>query len=78
MSRQRTSSALALAVGGRLLGRSAPRTAGGLVGFVGQPAVLSFATARVDDDRIESGYAALFAVGIIAKILLVQVFGGLL
>ena len=46
--------------------------------LVGQPAVLTFATAKVDDERIEAGYAALFALGIIAKILLVQVFGGIL
>jgi putative transport protein len=71
-------SAVAFFVGGRLLGLSAPRAAGGLAGFVGQPAVLSFATAKVDDDRIEAGYAALFALGIIVKILLVQVFGGVL
>ena len=71
-------SALAFALGGRLLGLSAPRTAGGLAGFVGQPAVLSFATAKVDDERIENGYAALFALGIIVKILLVQAFGGVI
>ena len=71
-------SALVFGVGGRLLGLSAPRTAGGLAGFVGQPAVLSFATQRLSDDRIEAGYAALFALGIIVKILLVQVFGALL
>ena len=71
-------SATVFALGGRLLGLSAPRTAGALAGFVGQPAVLSFATGRLDDERIEAGYAALFALGIIAKILLVQVFGALL
>lgn len=71
-------SAVVFAVGGRLLGLSAPRTAGGLAGYVGQPAVLSFALAKLDDDRIEAGYAALFALGIIVKILLVQVFGALL
>lgn len=71
-------SAAVFALGGCLLGLSAPRTAGALAGFVGQPAVLTFATARLDDDRIEAGYAALFALGIIVKILLVQVFGALL
>ena len=71
-------SAVVFTLGGRLLGLSAPRTAGSLAGFVGQPAVLIFATGKVDDDRIEAGYAALFAFGIIVKILLVQVLGGLL
>lgn len=71
-------SAVVFALGGRLLGLSAPRAAGALAGLVGQPAVLTFATAKVDDERIEAGYAALFALGIIAKILLVQVFGGIL
>lgn len=71
-------SAAAFAIGGRVLGLSAPRTAGGLAGFVGQPAVLTYATSRLDDERIENGYAALFALGIIVKILLVQVFGGVL
>ncbi len=60
-------------VGSRLLGRSASRTAGGLSGFVGQPALLDFATSRSSDDRIPSGYAALFALGIIAKIVAVQI-----
>lgn len=71
-------SALLFLGGGRLLGLSASRTAGGFAGFVGQPAVLSFAVGRVDDERIEAGYAALFALGIIAKILAVQVVGALL
>ncbi|MCM3662456.1 transporter [Georgenia satyanarayanai] len=57
----------------RLLGQSTARTAGGLAGFVGQPAILAYASSRVSDERVEAGYAALFAVGMIAKILLVQV-----
>jgi len=59
--------------GSRALGLSAPRGAGGLAGLVGQPAILAYATSRVSDERIEAGYAALFALGIIVKILLVQV-----
>lgn len=62
----------------RLLGLSAPRSAGAFAGFVGQPAILSFASSRVTDDRIESGYAALFALGIIAKIIAVQVIAAVL
>ena len=64
-------------VGARLVGVSAPRAAGSLAGMVGQPAVLAYASSRVTDERVEAGYAALFALGIIAKILLVQVLVGL-
>ncbi|WP_246043588.1 aspartate:alanine exchanger family transporter [Rarobacter incanus] len=63
--------------GGRLLGLSAARTCGAFAGVVGQPAILDFANSRVTDDRIESGYAALFALGIIVKLVLVQVLVGL-
>ena len=66
-------SAAIFLAGARFLGLSAPRGAGGLAGLVGQPAVLAYATSRVSDERIEAGYAALFALGIIVKILLVQV-----
>ena len=59
----------------RLVGASTPRAAGGLAGFVGQPAILAYANGRAVDERIDAGYAALFALGIIAKILLVQVIG---
>lgn len=59
--------------GGKRLGLSAQRTAGGFAGMIGQPAILAYATGRVTDERIESGYAALFALGIIVKIMVVQV-----
>lgn len=59
------------ALAGRFLGLSAQRTAGAMAGILGQPAILSYATGRVADERIESGYAALFALGIIVKIILV-------
>lgn len=70
-------SAFAFLAGARLLGLSAQRSAGGFAGYVGQPAVLAFATERVSDERIDAGYAALFALGIIAKIIAVQVIGAL-
>ncbi|WP_239519493.1 aspartate:alanine exchanger family transporter [Arcanobacterium phocisimile] len=57
---------------GKLLGLSAQRTAGAMAGILGQPAILAFASSKVTDERIESGYAALFALGMIAKILLVS------
>lgn len=58
---------------GRVIGISPPRTAGALAGFVGQPAILAYANSRSTDERIGAAYAALFAIGIIAKIVLVQV-----
>ncbi|WP_182353949.1 TrkA C-terminal domain-containing protein [Flaviflexus huanghaiensis] len=63
---------LGMAAAGRLSGLSVPRTAGAIAGMIGQPAILSYATSRRDDERIEAGYAALFALSIIVKILLVH------
>lgn len=60
-----------LAVAGRFLKLSGPRTAGGVAGFLGQPAILQAASSKVADERIESAYAALFASAIVFKILLV-------
>ncbi|MDM8084307.1 TrkA C-terminal domain-containing protein [Cellulomonas cellasea] len=57
----------------RLIGVSSARAAGGLAGFVGQPAVLAYANSRTVDERIDSGYAAIFALGIIVKIILAPV-----
>ena len=65
--------AVVFVAGARLVGASAPRAAGALAGMIGQPAILAYAASRVTDERVEAGYAALFALGIIAKILLVQV-----
>ena len=59
--------------GGRVFGYSAQRSAGGLAGLVGQPAILAFALSKADDERIEAGYATLFALAIIVKIVMVQV-----
>lgn len=56
----------------RLAGVSTERAAGGLAGFVGQPAILAYVNDRVTDERVEAGYAALFALGLILKIILVQ------
>src|SRR5690606_35900453 len=64
--------ALAFVAAARLLGLSTARTAGAVAGFIGQPASLVYATNGLPDDRVEAGYASMFALGIIAKILLVQ------
>ncbi|MDK7733029.1 TrkA C-terminal domain-containing protein [Propionimicrobium lymphophilum] len=58
---------------GNKLGLSMPRVAGAMAGFIGQPAILSHVQSVVVDERTESGYSATFALGIIVKILLVQV-----
>lgn len=62
-----------LGILGRFLKLSGPRTAGGVAGFLGQPAIMQAATSRVADERIESAYAAIFAAAIVFKILLVPV-----
>ena len=61
------------AIGAKFIGLSAPRAAGGIAGFLGQPAVLQAADARVTDERIEAAYATLFAFAIIVKILLMPI-----
>ena len=66
-------SAAVFLAGSRLLGLSAQRTAGAFAGYVGQPAVLAYATSRTSDERVEAGYAALFALAIVVKLLAVQV-----
>lgn len=73
-------SAVSLIIGGtillvaaRFMGLSAQRATGGYAGFVGQPAILGYANSLVNDERIESAYGALFALGTIVKIVLVQV-----
>ncbi|WP_198928195.1 aspartate:alanine exchanger family transporter [Tessaracoccus sp. ZS01] len=71
-------SAVAFLAGARTMGLSAPRAAGGFAGYIGQPAILAFANERVNDDRVEAGYAALFALGIIAKIVAVQVLAAMM
>lgn len=57
---------------GRVIGHSTARVAGAMAGLIGQPALLSHVNSMIDDDRTEAGYTALFALGIIAKIVLVQ------
>lgn len=60
----------------RMSGFSASRGAGALAGLVGQPAILAYATSRSTDPRIDAGYAPLFALGMIVKILLVTLLAG--
>ena len=61
----------------RLFGNSPVRAAGLLCGMISQPAILAYGDSRVDDERLGAGFTALFAIGMIAKILLVQIIVGL-
>lgn len=71
-------SCVALLVAGRwVLDLSAPRAAGAVAGFLGQPAVLEAASSKRADERIEAAYATLFAFSIVVKILLVPVIWNL-
>ncbi|WP_278971699.1 aspartate:alanine exchanger family transporter [Mobiluncus mulieris] len=62
-----------MGLAGRVLGLSAARTAGSMAGSLGQPALLAYAQSRTNDERIEAGYATIFAFGIVLKIILVSV-----
>lgn len=66
--------AIALVVGGRLL-RLPPRTLAGVIaGMQTQPAVLAFATEQTPDDReVNLGYATVYPVAMIAKIIVAQI-----
>jgi putative transport protein len=66
-------SATLILVLARALGFSTARAAGGLAGFIGQPAILAYVNGRTVDERVDAGYATLFALSLIVKILLVQV-----
>src|SRR5699024_11991290 len=56
-----------------VLDLSAPRAAGAVAGFLGQPAVREAANSKRADERIENAYATLFDFSIVVKILLVPV-----
>ncbi|MDU5963430.1 MAG: transporter, partial [Dermabacter sp.] len=60
-------------VAGALLGVSLERSAGAVAAFVGQSVVLEHAlNLGHDDERTASGYAAVYALGIVVQLLLVQ------
>ena len=60
----------------RRLGMSPARSGGLIAGFVGNPSLLAFATSRAAHERVNEGYATLFALDTILKVLLVQVIVG--
>lgn len=59
------------AVANRFLGQSETRTAGGISGIFGQPAVVNYATGMSTDSRIMTGYAATIVVAQIVKIVVI-------
>jgi putative transport protein len=68
-----TTALATLWVGHRLLALPLGLLAGILAGVQTQPAVLAFALEQAGDDRPNLGYAAVFPIAMIAKILLAQI-----
>jgi len=62
----------AVVVLARRFGASSARTSGLLAGYNGQPAVLAYANDQALDERVDAGYATLFAMDTIVKIVLAQ------
>lgn len=60
-----------LILAARLLGQSVERTYGAMAGITGQPAILDFALSRTNDPRVTEGYAQLFALIMVVKIVVV-------
>jgi putative transport protein len=58
------------------MGMSPARGGGLIAGFVGNPSLLAFANSKAADERVNEGYATLFAVDQVVKVLLVQVIVG--
>lgn len=70
--------ALAMVFYARRMGASSARGAGLVAGYNGQPAVLAYANEQALDERIDAGYATVFALDTVVKIIMVQlivVFG---
>ncbi|WP_223774470.1 TrkA C-terminal domain-containing protein [Streptomyces sp. 135] len=60
----------------KVLGMSRERTMGLLSGYVGNPAITAYANSRVRDSRINTGYATLFALTVLVKIIFIQFIVG--
>ena len=57
-----------------IAGRSWPFIGGVLAGIQTQPAVLGFAVGRCGNERVEPGYAAVYPLSMLLKIIFVQIF----
>jgi putative transport protein len=62
----------------KLMGeRSLPTVLGALAGLQTQPAALSFAADRVSPEKVQVGYASVYPLATIGKIILAQLLLGL-
>lgn len=57
-----------------IAGKSWPFIGGVLAGVQTQPAVLGFAVGRCGNERVEAGYAAVYPLSMLVKIIFVQIF----
>ena len=63
-----------IAVTRMIAGKSWPFIGGVLAGVQTQPAVLGFAVGRCGNERVEAGYAAVYPLSMLLKIVFVQIF----
>lgn len=63
-----------IAMARAIAGKSWPFIGGVLAGVQTQPAVLGFAVGRCGNDRVEAGYAAVYPLTMLLKIIFVQIF----
>jgi putative transport protein len=57
-----------------IVGKSWPFIGGALAGVQTQPAILGFAVGRCGNERVEPGYAAVYPLSMLLKIVFVQLF----
>jgi putative transport protein len=67
-----------LAFLGDRLGVSPTRGGGLIAGFIGNPSLLAFANTKAADERVNEGYATLFAIDQVVKVVFVQVIVGIM
>ena len=63
-----------IAMARTMAGKSWPFIGGVLAGVQTQPAVLGFALGRCGNERVEAGYAEVYPLGMLLKIVFVQIF----
>lgn len=63
-----------IAMARAIAGKSWPFIGGVLAGIQTQPAVLGFAVGRCGNERVEAGYAAVYPLSMLLKIIFVQIF----
>ena len=63
-----------IAMSRAIAGKSWPFIGGVVAGIQTQPAVLGFAVGRCGNERVEAGYAAVYPLSMLLKIIFVQIF----